>query len=136
MNRLVYLDTCCAIYLLEDVQPFSALIRQHLANNPDAILCVSALVRVESLVKPSIDGNHALIEDYEIFLADQRWLSIDDNVFSSALNLRIKHKIKTPDALHLATAIENGCTEFWTNDNRLNEAAKQLAVNIFQTASH
>jgi len=67
MNRLVYLDTCCVIYLLEDVQPFSALIRQHLANNLDTILCVSALVRLESLVKPSIDGNQALIEDYEIF---------------------------------------------------------------------
>jgi predicted nucleic acid-binding protein len=71
-----------------------------------------------------------------MFLADQRWLSNDDNVFSSALNLRIKHKIKTPDALHLATAIENGCTEFWANDNRLNEAAKHLAVNISQTISH
>ena len=136
MNRLVYLDTCCVIYFLEDVQPFSTLIRQHLVNNLDAILCVSALVRLESLVKPSIDGNHALIEDYEIFLADQQWLTIDDNAFARALNLRIKHKIKTPDALHLATAIENGCTEFWTNDNRLNEAAKHLAVNIFQTGNH
>ena len=48
MDRLVYLDTCCVIYLLEDVQPFSALIRQHLANNLDAILCVSPLVRLES----------------------------------------------------------------------------------------
>ncbi|MGD7033810.1 type II toxin-antitoxin system VapC family toxin [Methylotuvimicrobium buryatense] len=135
MTRLVYLDTCCVIYLLEEVQPFSALIRQHLANNLDAILCVSPLVRLESLVKPSIDGNQALVEDYEIFLADQQWLTIDDNIFTRALNLRIKHKIKTPDALHLATAIENHCTEFWTNDSRLNEAAKHLAVNLFQTPS-
>lgn len=133
MTRLVYLDTCCVIYLLEEAQPFSTLIRQHLENNLDAILCVSSLVRLESLVKPSIDGNQALVEDYEIFLADQHWLTIDDNVFAKALNLRIKHKIKTPDALHLATAIANGCTEFWTNDNRLNEVANHLAVNIFQT---
>lgn len=48
MDRLVYLDTCCFIYLLEEVQLFSALIRQHLANNLDAILCVSAWVRLES----------------------------------------------------------------------------------------
>ncbi|MBS3952720.1 MAG: PIN domain-containing protein [Methylomicrobium sp.] len=56
-------------------------------------------------------------------------------LIARALNLRVKHKIKTPDALHLATAIENGCTEFWTNDNRLKEAANSLAVNIFQTAN-
>lgn len=135
MTRRVYLDTCCVIYLLEQVQPFSTLIRQHLANNLDAVLCVSPLVRLESLVKPSIDGNQALVEDYEIFLTDQQWLTIDDNVFARALNLRIKHKIKTPDALHLATAIENGCSEFWTNDDRLNKVAKHLAVNIFQTYS-
>jgi hypothetical protein len=84
MIRRVYLDTCCVIYLLEDVPIFSEQIRKHMTNNTDAILCVSALVRLEALVKPIIDGNTALIADYEIFLADQQWLTIGDAEFDRA----------------------------------------------------
>jgi uncharacterized protein len=67
MIRKVYLDTCCVIYLLEDVPVFSEQIRKFMTFNLDAILCVSPLVRLEALVKPSIDGNIELIADYEIF---------------------------------------------------------------------
>ncbi len=131
MIRRVYLDTCCVIYLLEDVPIFSEQIRKHMMDNTDAILCVSPLVRLEALVKPTIDGNTALIGDYEIFLADQQWLTIGDAEFDRALALRARHKIKTPDALHLATAMQHDCIEFWTNDERLQQAATGLTVNIF-----
>ena len=40
-----------------------------------------------------------------------------------AAELRAHHRLKTPDALHLATAQSHGCTEIWTNDNRLNSTA-------------
>ena len=131
MIRKVYLDTCCVIYLLEDVPVFSEQIRNFMAINTDAILCVSPLVRLEALVKPTIDGNIALIADYEIFLADQQWLTIGDVEFDRALALRACHKIKSPDALHLATAMQYDCVEFWTNDERLRQAATGMAVNIF-----
>jgi hypothetical protein len=36
MIRKVYLDTCCIIYLLEDVPFFSEQIRKHMTNNVDA----------------------------------------------------------------------------------------------------
>ena len=49
MLRKVYLDTCCVIYLLEDVPVFSQQIRKYMAVNMDAILCVSPLVRLEAL---------------------------------------------------------------------------------------
>ena len=131
MIRKVYLDTCCVIYLLEDVPVFSEQIRNFMAINTDAILCVSPLVRLEALVKPTFDGNIALIADYEIFLADQQWLTIGDVEFDRALALRACHKIKTPDALHLATAMQHDCVEFWTNDERLRRVATGMAVNIF-----
>ncbi|MFZ2168326.1 MAG: hypothetical protein WAW61_01680 [Methylococcaceae bacterium] len=72
MIRRVYLDTCRVFYLLEDVPIFSEQIRKHMMGNTNVILCVSPLVRLEALVKPTIDGNTALIGDYEIFLADQQ----------------------------------------------------------------
>ena len=72
--RRVCLDTCCVIYLLEDVPGFSAPMRAHLASNADAILCVSPLVRLEALVKPLVDGNQTPERDYEDFLVAQQWL--------------------------------------------------------------
>jgi len=59
---------------------------------------------------------------------------MDDAVFGRALILRAEQGLKTPDALHLATALQNGCTEFWTNDNRLRSAAGAMAVNVFEPA--
>ena len=35
------------------------------------------------------------------------------------------HGIKTSDALHLAAALESGCSEFWTNDLRLPSAIEE-----------
>jgi len=131
MLRKVYLDTCCVIYLLEDVPVFSQQIRKYMAVNMDAILCVSPLVRLEALVKPTSDGNIALIADYEIFLAEQQWLAVGDVEFDRALSLRASHRIKTPDALHLATAMQHDCVEFWTNDERLRQVAAGMVVNIF-----
>ena len=131
MLRKVYLDTCCVIYLLEDVPVFSQQIRKYMAVNMDAILCVSPLVRLEALVKPTCDGNIALIADYEIFLAEQQWLAVGDVEFDRALSLRASHRIKTPDALHLATAMQHDCVEFWTNDERLRQVAAGMVVNIF-----
>ncbi len=126
--RMAYLDTCCLIYLLEDVPPFSARIRKLLANNMAVTLCLSPLVRMEVLVKPMMDANAALIADYEDFIAAQQWLPIGNAVFESALRLRVQHRLKTPDALHLACAQHHACTEFWTNDDRLTHAAASSMV--------
>lgn len=130
--RKAYLDTCCVIYLLEDVPGFSKAMRAHLANNADVILCVSPLVRLEALIKPLAEGNQALVQDYEDFLAVQQWLSVSDSEFDHATRLRAMHRLKTPDALHLATALCHSCTEFWTNDDRLGNAATGMTVNIFR----
>ena len=39
-------------------------------------------------------------------------------------------RLKTPDALHLATALHHGCRELWTNDDRLHKVASSLAINV------
>lgn len=129
--RRVYLDACIVIYLIENSVPYSEKTRQFLARNGDAHLCVSPLVRMEVILKPLRESATALVSDYEDFLAAQHWLTIDDSIFNRALYLRAHSGLKTPDALHLATALHHGCTEFWTNDDRLNKAAGILAVNIF-----
>jgi predicted nucleic acid-binding protein len=96
----------------------------------DVTLCVSPLTRLEVLVKPLRDGNQALVDASNAVLAQQEWLPIGDEVFARALALRVQHGLKTADSLHLAAALHHGCTEFWTNDDRLLAAAGALAVNV------
>ena len=73
-----------------------------------------------------------MVQAYDELLAQQVWLSMGDEVFARGLDLRVRHGLKTPDALHLATALHHGCSKFWTNDNRLKAAAGALAVNVLQ----
>jgi predicted nucleic acid-binding protein len=129
--KKVYLDSCFVIYLIETVEPFSYLARSFLSKNITSNFCVSPLVRMEVLVYPMRNHNDMLRQDYEDFLAELEMLPITDTVFERALQLRVAHGLKTPDALHLATAMVHGCQEFWTNDDRLSKVAGSIAVNIF-----
>lgn len=133
--RRVYLDACIIIYLMENAASFSEKTRRFLARNGDAALCVSPLVRMEVLIKPLRESSTILVADYEEFLAAQNWLSINDITFNLALQLRAQHGLKTPDALHLATALQHDCNEFWTNDDRLNEVAEKMAINVLSQAA-
>lgn len=128
--RRAYLDTCIVIYLIEDTGRLSERTREFLARNGDTLLCVSPLVRLEAIVKSLRDSNTKLVADYEDFLSAQNWLPSDDRIFDRAAQLRARYGLKTPDALHLATAMHYGCDEFWTNDDRLRLAAGGMAVDV------
>jgi len=92
-------------------------------------------VRLEAIVKPLRDSNTKLVADYEDFLAVQSWLASDDRIFDRASRLRAGYGLKTPDALHLATALHYGCDELWTNDGRLKLAAGGIAVDVLGGAA-
>ena len=133
MNRQIYLDSCCLIYLIEEVPELSSRLKRYLSTRIDSILCVSAIVRLEVLVKPMTNRDEGLIADYEDFIREQNWLPINDTIVAGALRLRVDHGIKIPDAIHLATALHYECKEFLTNDDRLGMIAKAVgcvAVNI------
>ena len=70
-------------------------------------------------------GDQNLLGRYEAFfsLGEVGRAEIDRSVFDLATALRARHSLKTPDALHLAAAINSQCTELWTNDRRLEQAA-------------
>ncbi len=132
LNRaLVYLDACIAIYFIEEHPQFSDAVRQAIQNVPARQFCVSPLVELECLVVPLRTANHRLVAHYEAFFKNQVILTMENQVYRLAAELRARHRLKTPDALHLATAQYHGCTEIWTNDDRLNHAAGSMAVNLF-----
>nr|WP_052166388.1 PIN domain-containing protein [Methylobacter tundripaludum] len=52
-------------------------------------------------------------------------MDLNRAVFDLASVLSAESNLKTPDALHLAAAIQAGCDEFCTNDKQLVKVATQ-----------
>ena len=127
----VYLDSCVVIYLVEEHPIFAPVVESLLAKHPDIIFQISGLTEMECLVMPLRNQNQQLIEKFRRWFDRNDILPNERDVFQQAAQLRADHKsLKTPDAIHLATALHYGCDEFWTNDDRLGKIAPSIARNI------
>ncbi len=128
LNTKVYPDTCILIYLLEGHPTLRPLVEQRIRTPGQAgpTLVFTELTRLECRVKPLQSSNQLLLAGFErIFTTPGYFFQpLTRAVFDLATQLRATHNLKTPDALHLAAAIAAGCDEFWTNDQRLAQAAQ------------
>ncbi len=127
---MIYLDSCIVIYLVEEHPLYCSPLEA--ALQPNEIYCISPLVEMECLVLPIKRQRHDLIEKFKNFFTTQRRLSMPQAIFHHAADLRAHHGLKTPDALHLATARHHDCSGFWTNDDRLREVAGDMAINVLK----
>lgn len=123
-----YLDSCVVMYAVESHIGFgprvTALLRQH----RDYTFCVSDLVRLECSVLPLRNNDTSLIQEFARFLQTFATLDILPAVYDLAARLRAEHNLRTPDALHYATAMHHGCGEFWTNDTRFSRVTGNVMV--------
>jgi len=119
------------IYIVERHPVYSAAIETVMASAAGSDYCYSPLVRLECLVLPFKINDAGLHQLYETFLGTQQLLDLPVAVFDAAARLRADHpRLRTPDAIHLAAALHHGCTEFWTNDDRLNTIVPNLVKNV------
>jgi predicted nucleic acid-binding protein len=130
---VIYLDSCLVIYLVETGAPAHAAVRQAVADAVGATFAVSPLVIMECLVGPLRSGDETLRESYDRTFDALPLVPLDPPVFRRAARLRASHGLKTPDALHLATALECGCEALWTNDDRLRRAAGDFVRVVGRT---
>lgn len=128
----IYLDACIVIYFVEK-HPIYATEIEALINGlgVNDTVCFSPLVRLECFVMPLRTSDTILQGHFESFFKAQEMLEIRVKCFDAAARLRADFSsLKTPDALHLATALHHNCDEFWTNDNRLNALVPSLVKNV------
>jgi len=128
----VYLDSCIVIYQTEEIEPWAGRLRLALANLTTPDVVVSDLVRLECRVVPLRNGASELLERFEMALSELTLAPLTSQVFDRAAELRARHRIKTPDALHLAAALEYGCEEFWTNDERFASLPAEIVFRTFK----
>jgi predicted nucleic acid-binding protein len=119
-NSKIYADTSVFIYTVESHPEYWSLLEPLWDKfQRGAIeICTSELTLLEVLINPIKQGDNLLISDYEQLLLDTniQLKPINQSILREAANLRANTKIKTPDAIHIATALAVNCTAFLTND--------------------
>ena len=107
------------IYSVERVEPYRTLLEPMWQEAQDGNITIvsSPILVIESLVKPLQDGNTEIEMQYrELFASNAvRLIDASYQVFEDAARLRAETSLKTPDALHAATALRAGCALFITN---------------------
>ena len=118
-SAVVYIDTAIVIYSVEFNPDYWQLLQPLWAKlQANEISIVSSeLTLMECLVVPLRNGNNLLVDTYEQLLSSQVSLvPISQTILKNAAQLRATTNLRTPDAIHAATALSQGCTLFITND--------------------
>lgn len=119
-SGLVYVDTAPIIYSVEENPEYSDLLLPlwEAAAKKTIKVVTSELSLLETLVLPLRNGDKDIANAYEDFLSgtDISLVAISFAVLREAAGIRATHNLKTPDAIHAATAIHIGCKQLITND--------------------
>lgn len=120
----VAIDTSIFVYFIERRSLYLPVLMPLFAKIDDGELpaVTSDLTLLEALVIPYRAGDRAVAEEYEAILTSGRGLTlvpIDLSIIRLAARIRAATAVRTPDALHLATAVVTNCRAFLTNDRRL-----------------
>lgn len=120
-NSRVYADAQTLIYTVERRPRYIQVcdsIWQLLVEGRTSV-STSELSLLECIVLPLREGDSAAVDRFEQFLAQPAiWLlPVSRDVLRSAARIRAaKTRIKTPDAIHLASASAANCDRIVTND--------------------
>src|SRR5438045_3928710 len=119
-SGLVYIDTMSLIYTVERYPAYWPLLEPlwQVAQSGTIEIVSSELTLMEALVGPLKSGNTTLEQAFEQALLGTaiRLLPITQPILREAARLRATTRLRTPDALHAATARQVGCVLFVTND--------------------
>jgi predicted nucleic acid-binding protein len=120
----VYFDTNIFIYAIDGHEEYQDLLQnifEYIAENKMLVI-TSELTLAECLVKPMRDENREAIGQYTNHIKTSELLkvkAVSRNILISSADARNKLGLKLPDAIHMATAIDQECKTFVTNDRKL-----------------
>jgi predicted nucleic acid-binding protein len=123
---MVGLDTGPLIYYIEEHPAFLPRVLPFFeaAERGEFQVVTSLVTLVEVLVHPLREGRHDLASQYRDILlrsANLTTVPLDESIAQQAAELRAVHKLRTPDAIQLATALRSGASWFLTSDADLPE---------------
>ena len=118
----LYIETAPLIYYVEEhptyIAKMDAIVKSVESGGLTALSSVITLTEV--LSQPIRIGNTTLEQEYRDILVNSgsyQLVTINIQMAEAAAALRAQYGLRTPDALHIATAIHAGCDVFLTNDS-------------------
>ncbi len=138
-SGLVYLDTDVIIYSVEKIEPYWSLLQPmwQAAQSGNFLLVGSELLLLETLVKPIQADDKKLEQLFRQLLltsVEVQLYPINLPILEQAIQLRATLNLKSPDAIHAATALSLGCTLFLTNDKVFNRVPGLTVTTLHQVA--
>ena len=133
--RILGLDTSAFIYHLEAHPVYATRVRMifgEIERGP-ARGVTSTLTFLEVLVGPYRAGDQARRVALSGLLASfpgVNWVALDLAVADRAASLRGRYRLRTPDAIQLATALEAGADAFLTNDQQFSRVTEMPVLLI------
>jgi predicted nucleic acid-binding protein len=123
-GKRVYFDANIFIYLMEGYPSFENSLRDIRDSifNSESSICTSELTLCEVLVPAFRANNTGLLSLYRQFIEESgafELIATNRETYVRASLLRAQIGLRTPDAIHMASAIESDCTVFLTNDRQL-----------------
>ncbi|MBS1530497.1 MAG: type II toxin-antitoxin system VapC family toxin [Bacteroidetes bacterium] len=134
-NKTVFLDTAPLIYFIEGHSQYQQHLKHIFEMNDEGgfRFITSSITLLEVLVKPLRENQTELADQYKNILLTASGIEIFDitNVLAiKAAEFRAKYNLRTPDALQVATAIENKADYFLTNDVRLRSVSEIISITL------
>jgi predicted nucleic acid-binding protein len=118
VGSVVVVDTAPFVYLLDGHSDFASKFEGlfEAAQSGDVHIVLSAITLAEVLTGPLKAGHAALANRYEKALLQYKVIPVSAGIAALAAQLRARYKLKLPDAIQLATALDVEAVAFVTHD--------------------
>lgn len=120
---IAFFDASALIYPIEGKEPFASAVRHELAvvaRKYHALGSgISRLTWLECRVGPMKSNDNLVLTAFDAFFArtDLMWVELTKDVVELAAAIRVKHGLRTPDALQAASCLQMGSDHvFLTGD--------------------
>ena len=135
-HQVVGLDTMLFIYAMEARSSYLPFLKPIFYSIEKGLIkaVTSIITLIEVLIKPLKDQNMPAVKSYKFLLnnfPNLTMVTIDHHVAEKGAELKARYGIRIPDALQVASAIENRATTFLTNDHNLKKV-KEIEIVVLK----
>jgi predicted nucleic acid-binding protein len=135
---IAFFDASALIYLIEGKEPFASKVRKELAasarKHPNLGAAVSRLTWLECRVGPMKTNDSPTLAAFDAFFArpDLVWVELTRDVVELAAAIRVKHGLRTPDALQAASCIQLGADHLFLSGDSVFRRVGGLNVKVLK----